>query len=285
MLRSKIVSIVDICARFPWAIIAIAAILTVVTAIYSARNFSINTDVNRLISQDLDWRQRELAVDRAFPHRNETILAVIDAPTSEQATEANAAIVKRLQGQPALFQSVQSLNESEFLQKNALLFASPEEVKGFATQFAQAQALFQVLNTDPTLRGLVQGLTFGLAGLQRKMYTLDDMTRVLSMFSSTLEEAVAGKPASFSWRELVNRKAPTPGELRRFILIKPVLDFTQLEPGAAATNAIRQAASDLKLQSDYQAHLRLTGPIPIQDEEFGTLKEHWELNAVVSLAF
>ncbi len=285
MLRSKIVSIVDICTRFPWAIIAITAILTVVTAAYSVRNFSINTNVNRLISQDLDWRQRELAVDRSFPHRNDTILVVVEAPTSEQATEANAALLKRLQGQSALFQSVQSLNESEFFQRHALLFASTEDVKGFATQFAQAQALFQVLNTDPTLRGLVQALTFGLAGLQRKMYTLDDMARPLTMFATTLEDVVAGRPASFSWRELVNRKAPTPGELRRFILIKPVLDFTQLEPGAVATKAIRQAVSDLKLESDYRARVRLTGSIPIQDEEFGTLKEHWELNAAVSLGF
>jgi len=285
MLRSKIVSIVDICARFPWAIITIAAILTVVTAVYSVRNFSINTNVNRLISQDLDWRQRELTVDRLFPHRNDTILVVVDAPTSEQATEANSALIKRLQERSALFQSVQSLNESEFFQRNALLFASTEEVKSFATQFAQAQALFQVLNTDPTLRGFVQALTFGFAGLQRKMYTLDDMARPLSMFATTLEDVVDGKPASFSWRELVNRKKATASELRRFILIKPVLDFTQLEPGAAATNAIRQAVSDLKLQPEYQARVRLTGSIPIQDEEFGTLREHWELNALVSLGF
>jgi uncharacterized protein len=285
MLRSKIVSIVDICTRFPWAIIAIAAILTVVTAFYSVRNFSINTNVNRLISQDLDWRQRELAVDRAFPHRNDTILVVVDAPTSELATEANLALLKRLQEQPTLFQSVQSLNESEFFQRNALLFASTEEVKNFATQFAQAQALFQVLNTDPTLRGLVQGLTFGLAGLQRKMYTLDDMTPVHSMFAATLEDVVAGRPASFSWRELVNRKPPTPSDLRRFILIKPVLDFTQLEPGSVAARAIRQAASDLKLESQDRARVRLTGPIPIQDEEFRTLSEHWELNVMISLGF
>lgn len=285
MLRSKIVSIVDICTRFPWAIIAIAAILTVLTSIYSAHNFSINTNVNRLISQDLDWRKRELAVDRSFPHRNDTILVVIDAPTSEQATEANAALLKKLEGQPKLFQTIQSLNETEFFQKNALLFASTEQVQTFAGQFGQAQALFQVLNSDPTLRGLVQSLTFGLAGLQRKMYTLDDMTRVHAQVAGTLEDVVAGRPASFSWRELVNGKPPTPSELRRFILIKPVLDFTQLEPGAAATHAIRQAVSDLKLESDYQARVRLTGSIPIQDEEFGTLREHWELNAVVSLGF
>ena len=96
----------------------------------------------------------------------------MNAPTSEQATEANAALIKRLQDRPALFQSVQSLNESEFFQKNALLFASTEHVKSFATQFAQAQALFQVLNTDPTLRGQVQALTFGLAGLYRELLEL-----------------------------------------------------------------------------------------------------------------
>lgn len=285
MLRSKIVSIVDTCTRFPWAIIVIMALLTAATAFYSARNFTINTNVNRLISPDLDWRQRELAVDRSFPHRNETILAVLQAPSSELATEANAALIQKLRERPELFQSVQSLNESEFFQRNGLLFAPTEQVKGFAAQFGQAQILFQVLHTDATVRGFVQALTFGLAGLQRKMYTLDDMARTHTLFAETLENVIAGRPASFSWRELVTRQPRTASDLRRFIMIKPVLDFTALEPGGAATKAIRQAISDLKLDSQYRANVRLTGSIPIQDEEFGTLKEHWELNTLVSLGF
>jgi predicted RND superfamily exporter protein len=283
MLNSRIVSIVNICTRHPWPVIAIAAILTLLTGIYSAKNFSINTDVNRLISRDLDWRQRELAVDKAFPHRKETILAVVEAPTSELATAASADLVERLKGQSQRFNSVHHLNESEFLVRHGLLFASPEQVQGFTMQFMQAQALFQVLVSDPSLRGLVQALTFGLAGLQRKMYTLDEMTRPLSMFAATLEEVVAGQPASFSWRELVNRKAPTESEKRRIIEIKPILDYTALEPGQAATAAIREAAASLN--PDYRAKVRLTGPIPIQDEEFGTLKENAELNAIASLGF
>ena len=71
------------------------------------------------------------------------------------------------------------------------------------------------------------------------------------MFATTLEDAVAGQPASFSWRELVNRKAPTASELRRFILIKPVARLHPARTGRRATNAIRQAVSDLKLESDY----------------------------------
>lgn len=260
-------------------------ILTLASATYSARNFVINTNVNRLISQDLDWRQRELAIDRSFAHRHDIILAVIEAPTSELATEANTALLKRLQEQPTLFRAAQALNENDFLLRHALLFAPTEAAQSFSAQFSQATLLFQVLNTDATLRGLVQALTFGLAGAQRKIYTLDEMTGPLSAFAATLEETVAGKRPNFSWRELLNRKPATAGELRRFILIQPALDFTQLEPGGAATKALRQAVSDLKLETDYRARVRLTGSIPIQDEEFGTLKEHWEINTLVSLAF
>ena len=51
---------------------------------------------------------------------------------------------------------------------------------------------------------------------------------------------------------------------------RPVLDFTALEPGRAATEAIRTAASDLNLARDYRARVRLTGPVAMADEEFGT---------------
>src|SRR5262249_46224437 len=128
-------------------------------------------------------------------------------------------------------------------------------------------------------------LTFALAGIQRNMYTLDQMTRPLTMFASTLEDAIAGKPASFSWRELVARKDPDTRDLRRIVEIIPVLNFNALEPGEAATKAIRKSVDDLKLAGNYRAKVRLTGPVPVQDEEFGTLKENAELNAIVSLTF
>src|SRR3954465_6703459 len=132
MLKSRLPSIVNICTRHPWMIIIIAAILTVVTSIYSAQHFAINTDVNKLISPDLPWRQRELAVDKAFPHRNETILAVVEAPTSELATQATNALIERLSGdgQKAHFTSVRELGGGPFFVKNGLLFLPTEQVQG-----------------------------------------------------------------------------------------------------------------------------------------------------------
>jgi hopanoid biosynthesis associated RND transporter like protein HpnN len=285
MLKSKIVSIVSICSRYSRTVIAISVLLTALSGLYSAHNFSINTDVNKLISPDLPWRQRELVVDKAFPHRNETILAVVEAPTSELATQATALLVDRLSGQPNRFATIRELGGGDFFAKSALLFLPPDQVGSVAMQFSQAQPLIQVLVSDANWRGLIQALSFSLAGIQRNMYTLDDMTRPLTMFSTTIEEAVAGRPTSFSWRELAARRSSEPSELRRVIEIKPILDYAALEPGEMATRAIREAVNDLKLEPDYRARVRLTGPVAIQDEEFGTLKENAELNALVSLAF
>ena len=56
---------------------------------------------------------------------------------------------------------------------------------------------------------------------------------------------MADKPANFSWHELLNRAKPDDpvNTKRKFIDVQPELDFTALEPGKQATDAIRQAAS------------------------------------------
>ncbi|MDB5739955.1 MAG: hopanoid biosynthesis-associated transporter HpnN, partial [Alphaproteobacteria bacterium] len=46
-----------------------------------------------------------------------------------------------------------------------------------------------------------------------------------------------------------------------------------LEPGLEASNAIRAAASQLQLTPDHGVRVRLTGPVPLSDEEFATLTD------------
>ncbi|HEV2625649.1 MAG TPA: MMPL family transporter, partial [Xanthobacteraceae bacterium] len=84
--------------------------------------------------------------------------------------------------------------------------------------------------------------------------------------------------------ELVQGHAAAPGDLVRFLEVRAVLDYSELEPGKRATDAIRKAAADLDLGSKYQARVRLTGPVPMADEEFSTIKENAALNATVTIA-
>jgi hopanoid biosynthesis associated RND transporter like protein HpnN len=116
-------------------------------------------------------------------------------------------------------------------------------------------------------------LNYGLIGARMKHYTLDDFGGIMNTVSDTFDDVLAGRFASFSWRAMLNGSPPTASERRRLIDIRPVLDFTSLTPGKAATDAIRQAAADLDFASNYGARLRLTGPVPISDEEYATLQE------------
>src|SRR5438270_169121 len=103
MLRAVIVAAVKLCTRHAWKVIIIGALAGVVSAVYAARHFSINTDINKLISPDLSWRQREIAFERSFPERYQSILTVVDAPTPELVTQATAAPVAQLSEKPDLF--------------------------------------------------------------------------------------------------------------------------------------------------------------------------------------
>jgi hopanoid biosynthesis associated RND transporter like protein HpnN len=280
MLRAKLAFIVRMCTRHAWSVIALAAALAFVSGSYAARHLAIDTDINRLISPDLPWRQQELAFSRAFPQRNGTIFAVVDAPTTELASQASIALTGRLSTQTTLFRTVEEPQNSPLFVRDGLLFLPKDELETRLGALTQAQPLLQTLTADPSLRGLQQALSLALTGVQAKRITLDAMTTTLSMAAVTLENVLAGRPSSFSWQELMRGEPPKPGDLRRYIQIRPVLDFSSLEPGERATHSIRQAAADLNLDTKYQARMRLTGPVPIEDEEFATLKENALRNAV-----
>lgn len=251
--------------------------LAIVAGIYSHRNFAINTDVATLISPNLDWRKREIDFEKAFPGRNDTILAVVEAPTPELAREAGAELEKRLVPQTDKFISARQAGAGPFFDTNGLLFLPTPEVAKQTSQLASAAPLFDILVDDPSLRGLTGVLEFGLAGAQRGQYSRDAMARPLNMVAETVEKVLQKKPATFSWKELSSNEPLTASDKRTLLIIRPVLDFKALEPGGAATDAIRKTAQDMDLAGKYSARVRLTGPVPIANEEFATVQEGaWE---------
>jgi uncharacterized protein len=280
MLGSIVTSIVGHCTRFPWPIIALALVAAAGAADYSVRHFAINTDVNKLISRDLDWRKREAEFEKAFPGHFGSTLVVVDAPTAEYAARAANDLAGKLNSRPQLFRAVNDIGGSEFFARNGLLYKPTEDVASFVKGLGQAAPLVGTLVGDPSLRGLTRTLSLGLIGVQNKMTTLDALARPLSMASATIEDVLAGRPASFSWQSMLNGQDPKPADLRRLIEVRPVLDFSALQPGQASSNAIRQAASDLQLDKKYQARVRLTGSVPMADEEFATVQQGALENAI-----
>jgi hopanoid biosynthesis associated RND transporter like protein HpnN len=279
VLTSLVVTVVRACTRFATLTVLVALILAVGAGFYTAKHFSINTDINTLISPDLDWRQRDNVFEKAFDHER-LILAVVDAPTPEFASAASAALANKLSSNNKDFDSIQRLGAGEFFEKNGLLFLPTAEVGKATGQFEAAAPLIEIMAGDPSLRGLTGALETGLSGVRRGQVTLDGTARPFSLVVQTIESILNTGSGTFSWRELVSDKPLTDSDRRSFIEIKPVLDFNALQPGKDATDAIRQAAKDLNLSGEFGARVRLTGPVPIANEEFATVQDGAVVNGI-----
>jgi uncharacterized protein len=279
VLTSIVVSIVKACTRFASLTVLVGLVLAIAAGFYTARHFSINTDINKLISEKLDWRQRDQVFDRAFD-RDSTILAVVEAPTPELTGSAAAALYQKLRGDTQHFQSLQPLGSGEFFEKNGLLFLPVAGLGQITSQFESAAPLIEIMAGDPSIRGLTGALETGLAGVKRGEVKLDNTARPFNMIAQTVEDVLNKGGATFSWRELTSDKPLTDSDRRAFIEFKPVLDYKALEPGKDATDAIRQAAAELDLPGKYQARVRLTGPVPIANEEYATVQDGAIVNGI-----
>ena len=168
---------VESTSQHPLKIILAFVILTFVSGLYVVRHFSINTDINALISADIPWRQRELAYESAFPQSTQGILAVVDAPTPELAGAAASALAARLSEHDALFRSVEELGGGKLFESNGLLFLDMPQLTGILTQLEGASPSLAMLATDPSLRGLIQAFSLSLGAAQMGMF--DSMPQTL----------------------------------------------------------------------------------------------------------
>jgi len=187
VLKRIVISIVKVSTRFAASTVLIALALAVAAGFYTARHFEINTDINTLISPDLDWRQRDIQFDAAFD-RDSTILAVVEGPTPELTTSAAAALYGKLADDKQHFESLQPLGWGEFFEKNGLLFLPADQVAQLTSQFESAAPLIEIMAGDPSLRGLTGALETALAGVKRGQVKLDSTARPFNQIAQTVED-------------------------------------------------------------------------------------------------
>ncbi len=268
---SRITRVVRFSRRNALRVTLGALALTLASGFYAATNLSVDTDTNHLIDPNLPWRQREAEFDRAFPQFTDLILVVIDGETPDLAADSAAALAAKLETQPELFKRVERPDGGEFFQREGMLLLPKQEVQEFADQIVAAQPMIGTLAADPSLRGLFDTLDLAAQGIERDDAGAADLEHPFAVFADTVEASLAGKYRPLSWQTLLTGRKPGALELRRFILVQPVLDFEAIEPGGKASAAIRAAVGELGLTTDRGVRVRLTGPVPLSDEEFATV--------------
>jgi len=270
---SAIARLVALAARRPLAVALAGLALAAAAMLFVATHFSINTNTDDLLSPKLAYRQAESAFAALFPGSDTQIVVVVDGVTPELAEQGAQALSDKLAADPAHFTSVLRPDGGEFWAKEGLLFSSAADVKTSMDRLIAAEPFLGPMAADPSLRGLMSSLDTALQGVSAGQTPLSSLNMPMSRLGDTLEKLEAGKPAFFSWRELVGGGQVDKRELRKILLVNPKMDFTQLEPGAAAGDALRADAKALALDPAHGVTVRLTGPVPLEDEEFGSLAE------------
>ncbi len=275
---------VALCTRRPWLVIAAALAMMLAGLYVTVTRFAINTNTERLISSDVSWRRDLVAYDAAFPQRLGLIVAVVDGDTPEIADESADKLARSLAPRTQVLETVRRPDSGPFFDKNGLLFLSVDELTRTTEQLIRQQGFLGPLAADPSLRGVMHALQLGAQGVRAGETTLDELAAPMTAFTKIFEDVLAGRPARLSWRRLLSGGQSEPRELRRFILIKPKLDYNALEPAAAALDLIRNTAANLRLTPDRGVRVRLTGPAPVESDEFATIAENAALNAALTVA-
>ena len=274
--------IVTFCCRHAALTLLAALLLTLGSGYFTAAHFAMNTDSEQLISAKAGWRKREIAFDAKFPGQSNLIAVVIDGATPELAEAAAASLSARIASNKALFPSVRRPDGGAFFDHNGMLFLPLADVQATTQQLFKAQPFLGAMAADPSLRGIMDSLSTALLGVTAGQAKLADLDAPIARFEDSFSAAANGRVKFLSWRSLITDAPPRSEELRRFIEVQPTLDFNALEPGKKASDAIRGAARALGLSPENGVRVRLTGDVPLSDEEFGTLTDRaWLMGGVM----
>ena len=261
------------CARRAGLAAALALALALLGALAVRAGLGVTTDTGSLFSARLPWKERQAALRDAFPQGEDLLVIVVDAAVPEEADVTAAGLADALAADHQHFLSVRRPDAAPYLARNALLFVSEDQLQTLLDQTIDAQPFLGQLAADPSLRGLLGALSLIAQGVEARQANLGPFEPALRAFHEALAAAAAGSPRPLSWETLLAGPLATLAGHYRFVLAKPRLDYGSLQPGGAATEAIRAAAAKLEFVRTGSARARITGSVALDDDEFSTVAE------------
>jgi hopanoid biosynthesis associated RND transporter like protein HpnN len=276
--------VVERCRRHAVLVLLIGLVLAGASLWAASQRLGVSTDTDALFARSLPWRQRQLAWDRDFPQFKNLIVAVIDADEPEMADATAAGLAAALRADPAHFRTVTRPDASPYFERNGLLFLDQKTLSGLLDQTIDAQPFLGQLVADPSARGLFAALNLVAMGVARGEADLASFEPALEAFHHCLDAALDGHPVPLSWETLLAGPLMSLAGKYHFVLVQPRLDYAALEPGGAATAALRAAAAKLEFVAEGRARVRITGQIPLADEEFATVAQGALAGTLISVA-
>ncbi|MCW5773754.1 MAG: hypothetical protein KIT16_19080, partial [Rhodospirillaceae bacterium] len=235
-----IAAIVCACVARPWLVILGWLLASIAAGGYAADHIAINADPLSMLSARLSFRQDFEAFKKAFPALTDTVAIVVDGKDEARVAAAADAVHANLAAKAGHFDGIFYPEGDPFFRRNGLLYSSLAEVQALSARLSEAQPMLATLARDPSLRGLADLLKLGIEALGTADGQPAQISKAIDSVAQSIEASNEGRRLAMPWRKLLDG-SPSVSVNRRFIIVRPRLDFASMAPAGAALDDIRAA--------------------------------------------
>lgn len=263
-------------------VIAIFGVATIWFASYTAGHLRISTDTTGMISERLEWRQNFIDFRSAFPERFQTILIVVDGDRPGLVRKSAADLYARLIADSEHIATILQPGAGPFFDANGLLYLDTAELQHLADRLTTVQPFLGRLQSDFSIARFVENLDEALS--RGTSVERNGLSPVFDQFTLAIDAVGAGQSFEIDWQGLLIADETDASEpVRQFLIVKPILDYSRMQPAAGAINDIREAAENLDGKLRSQVRVRLTGTVAMAHEELVSVSRGAGIAGVLAL--
>ena len=265
------------------AVIVAFLVATIGIGAYAASTLGINSSEIDIFSKSL--RVLGLRADylENFPELRDPIVVVIDAKTPDLAHDSANRLADRLRSRPELFPGVYQPDGGRFFDEHGLLYLSESELQDMVDRLSLAQPFLARLSRDQSVGGLFEMLDEAGEAVESGRMEPSMLADTFAAVAAAIERFLSGRETPLSWQNLLAADAPDGERFRRYLLVRPVVDFRRVRPAEESLRALRDAVAELGLDEGGDVRVRATGTFPLAYEEAIHIREQITWAALVSL--
>ncbi|MGR8979563.1 MAG: MMPL family transporter [Gammaproteobacteria bacterium] len=265
---------------YSWWIIVLVILSCAVSLSYTIANLGFNTDTTDMLSKELPFHQDRIRFWKTFPQDVKSILIVVDAPSPEQAKNVVGHLGKRLKKEQSAIASVYMPGEGAFFDEQAFLYLDVNELAELGDKLSDTQPLLGQLARNNSLGGFLEIVAKAITAPGGT--TGFDPKPVLKIISKAFADADRGKTKTVSWQKMLAGGNAAFNNSRRFLIVKPKLDYARIFPAERALHTIESFSRTIESEME-GVTVRMTGETALQHEELESVSKGSAISAVVSL--
>ena len=218
-----------------------------------------------------------------FPELRDPIVVVVDAVTPDLAHDSAKALAERLRSDPRVFPGVYQPDGGAFFDEHGLLYLDISELQDMVDRLSLAQPFLSALSRDQSVGGLLAMLDRGgqaVASGQLEQSMLGD---TFDAVARAIDGFLSGRDTPMSWQMLFDPDGSGGERFRRYLLVRPIVDFSRVRPAEETLLALDNIVTELGFDKSDDVRIRTTGTFPLAYEESSHVREQITWAGLASL--